>query len=652
MHLLSGRAGSWCCVGCLCLVFQACGGSSSDAGSGANGAAAGATNMDHGGAGQSGSSNGGGSAHAGAPVTEAGEGPGGDANGNSAGEGGAPPEAAGSANGGTGGGSAGSLSGTAGSGGSLGGTGGSSAGSGGQAGGGPLTYFDYYHDGAAIRWLNTSGSGKVIDLAGVAPQAVRFPEGDIDGTGLVTNRRASVVYLDSGKLYRLDASAYGSAPGQPVRLSTLSGITEICNYIIASDLHDRSQSRLIAQYETNKACSGGFNKVSPMAAIPLEGDASTQAAPLDTGVRPLLDPTGKILDVIQVTADQRLIRSTSLTNLTELAQLSGADVMYATALSLGGAHFLIDITRASDFKEELYTYDATSHTLSASLGKFNSYSYNLLGINHDDTYAFIVGELKNDSNYHLFRFPLSGSSAPVPLANLAPTGSSLSIVGIASGKLIYRQTNPLPDGVYSIPVNADFVTPPASTTILSGVYYPALLSDTRLFYQNGNVANVINLDATHQESYSTDGSLSHWVGCTKDPALDTPSSAQHSGNCDRVYLQALGASLKGAELKSFDTDADPGQGFFGSALRVPIDHGAFPNEYASNTLLVDASRSGSNAFMMPVYALGSGWSYLQPTLADAARTAIFSFKDPSLGASTLSFIAPSGSFMTWLSRGP
>ncbi|MEO8904961.1 MAG: hypothetical protein ABI488_21175, partial [Polyangiaceae bacterium] len=87
-------------------------------------------------------------------------------------------------------------------------------------------------------------------------------------------------------------------------------------------MHDRTQSRLIAQYETNKSCSGGFNKLSPMASIPLQGDATTPAAPLDTGVRPLVDATGKLVDVIQVTTDQRLIRTTSLTNLTELAELS------------------------------------------------------------------------------------------------------------------------------------------------------------------------------------------------------------------------------------------------------------------------------------------------------------------------------------------
>ncbi|MEO8903865.1 MAG: hypothetical protein ABI627_20290, partial [Polyangiaceae bacterium] len=302
----------------------------------------------------------------------------------------------------------------------------------------------------------------------------------------------------------------------------------------------------------------------------------------DTGVRPLVDATGKLVDVIQVTTDQRLIRTTSLTNLTELAELSHTDVMYVNALSLGGSHFLIDITRASDFKEELYAYDAASHTLSTSLGKYNSYVYTLAGIPHDDTYAFFVGQLKNDTKNQLFRFPLDGSSAPVPLANIAPTGNSVSIVGIASGKLVYRLLTPLPDGVYSIPVNADFATPPTATTLVSGVFYPALLSDTRLFFQNGNVAGAVNLDASHKESYSSDGDLSFWIGCTKDPALDKPSSAQQSGNCDRVYLEAVGTGLKGAELKSYDTDADAGQTFFANALRGTVDHGAFPDEYASN----------------------------------------------------------------------
>lgn len=63
---------------------------------------------------------------------------------------------------------------------------------------GTLHTFDYFHDGASIRWVGPHGNGTVQSLPGPAPEHFSFPEGKLTGDGHVTERRASAIIKIAG----------------------------------------------------------------------------------------------------------------------------------------------------------------------------------------------------------------------------------------------------------------------------------------------------------------------------------------------------------------------------------------------------------------------------------------------------------------------
>ncbi|MGC4067440.1 MAG: hypothetical protein QM784_22895 [Polyangiaceae bacterium] len=498
--------------------------------------------------------------------------------------------------------------------------------------------------------MSAEGEGKLVDLTNGEVQGIRFPEADWSSDGHATWRRASVLILKDGRLYRLEGEANSNVPPAPVQVSTVYGVQQICARWLSSDRNDRSKSVVVFQYVTTGSCpSAGFTSTLPTIAVRLLASPTDAPVTANANYVPVLDGSGALVDLLYVTEDQRLIRATGVGDETELSEVVASNVRYATAFSLGGSMFLLTVTRADSFTVDLYVYDAATHTRSALLGNWYNVNFGIGGIVHDDQYAFFTGTKTVGGAYLLYRMRTNGSTTVDALTDVSSTSAAVSIVGIAQGSLVYRTRPPLSAGIQTLAVDSNFANP-SPTTVLTGDYYAPLLSQNRLFYQTYNIASVVNLDGTHKEQYSTDGTLSRWVGCTRDASFDTLALARQSGHCARVYLHAINADSKGGTLRSYDADADPGGAFFANAARAPIVHGEFPNELAmANPQLVDMSSSGSNPFEMPAIELMTGVVALAPTINDTARPVVFYFKPGAVGGGLTFTQTPSAN---WLSRGP
>jgi hypothetical protein len=510
--------------------------------------------------------------------------------------------------------------------------------------------FDYYQTDTEIRWVSTDGEGKLVDVTNGAVQGIRFPEADWSSDGHATWRRASVLMLKDGQLFRLEGEANAKVPPAPVRVSTVAGVQQICAHWLSSDRNDRSKSVLVFQYVTSGSCpSAGFTSTLPTIAVRLLAGPTDAPVSANANYVPLLDGSGTLADLLYVTEDQQLIRVASVGNEAELSEIVASNVRYTTAYSLGGSMFLLTVTHVVDSTVDLYVYDAATHTRSALLGNWFNVDFGITGIVHDDQYAFFTGTKTLGGPYLLYRMRTNGNTTVDALTDVSSNSAAVSIVGIAQGSLVYRTRPPLSAGIQSIDVGSSFSNP-SPTTVLTGDFYAPLLSQNRLFYQTYNIASVVNLDGTHKEQYSTDGTLSRWVGCTRDASHDTLALARQSGYCSRVYLHAINAGGKGGTLRSYDAVADPGGAFFANAARAPVVHGEFPNELAmANPQLVDMSSSGSNPFEMPALELLTGVVSLAPTINDTARPVVFYFTSGAVGGG-LTFTQTA--FASWLSRGP
>ncbi len=510
-------------------------------------------------------------------------------------------------------------------------------------------YFDYYHDGLVIGWVTPGASGTVQDLAGSAPQSFPFAEGSVDGFGLVSDRHNATVVAEGGSLFRLEGADDCDFPPDPQQVGNLSDIGEVCYNRVYSDLKDRSKSLLIFQYaSTGNSCStAGVDINLDLLALPLLASSSDAPTVLDKSVRPLFGDFGNLDDVLAVPGDQTLIRATSLTDTTELGELSGAVfVIDVEATNLGNGRHLLGVLRL-DSSYELFVYDSSTHTLSNPLGTFGAYDASSIsierGIARDATYGFFVANAyANPTARKLYRFPLDGSSGAVELNGL--TATNLAVLDVIGNKLFYRVISGGPGaGIYWIPANANFASPPAATTLLSGSKVPVAFSSNRLFYRNVNLSGVIALDGTNQQETA---SLAFWLGCVKDPDADYPANPVISGRCGRAYLFDQDAG----EILSYDADAAPSPNFFGVADADEIVHGLLPGETVFNPTLVDAVKLPSAGLVNP-YPLTAGHVMLKAPADSFYRDAIFYVPGTGAGSSggDLTNVSNPG-FVNWLSR--